>query len=58
MVETQFNKKIKILRTDNETGYVNQNFINFLNKKALFTKLHASTHLNKMVCQNEKSSSS
>jgi transposase InsO family protein len=33
MVESQFNKKNKIFRTDNRTEYVNQNFTSFLNQK-------------------------
>jgi transposase InsO family protein len=42
MIETQFNKKIKILRTDNGTKYVNQNFISFLNKKG---NIHRTTNV-------------
>ncbi|KAG9129565.1 hypothetical protein Leryth_014419 [Lithospermum erythrorhizon] len=35
MVQTQFQKCIKVLRTDNGTEFVNTNFINFLNKKGI-----------------------
>jgi Integrase core domain len=35
MIETQFNKNIKILRTDNGTKYINQNFSSFLHKKRI-----------------------
>jgi hypothetical protein len=33
MVQTQFNKRIKVLRMDNEIEYINQKNLNFLNKK-------------------------
>ena len=35
LVETQYNKKIKILRTDNGTEFINQNFENFTNSKGI-----------------------
>jgi hypothetical protein len=40
LVETQYNKKIKILRTDNGTKFINQSFSNFTNS---FTKLFVFT---------------
>jgi transposase InsO family protein len=35
LVETQYNKKIKILRTDNGTEFINQSFSNFTNSKGI-----------------------
>jgi Integrase core domain len=35
LVETQYNKKIKILCTDNGTEFINQSFLNFINSKGI-----------------------
>jgi transposase InsO family protein len=35
LVEIQYNKKIKILRTDNGTKFINQSFSNFTNSKGI-----------------------
>jgi transposase InsO family protein len=34
-METQYNKKVKILRTDNGMEFINQNFSKFTNSKSI-----------------------
>ena len=43
LVETQFNAKIKIFRSDNGTEFVNNNFINLFSKKGI---IHQTTCIN------------
>jgi transposase InsO family protein len=35
LIETQYNKRIKTLRTDNGTKFINQNFSNFTKLKRI-----------------------
>jgi transposase InsO family protein len=57
LVENQFNKKIKIFRSDNRTEFVNENFTKFFKEEDIIHQIsYVYTPQQNDVFQNKKSS--